>query len=311
MTSADRPILVTGGAGFIGSHVVDRLLADGRPVVVVDNLSTGSAANLPSAAACEAFDLAAEAAAERIAGLRPRAIIHCAAQTSVSASVREPVADARANILGSLNAITGALAGGCDRFVYVTTGGAIYGEEAGRPHSEADVAAPKSPYGLSKWTVEEYLRILAGDRLAWSALRLANVYGPRQRSDGEGGVVSIFGERMLHDEPVHIHGDGQQTRDFVFVADVVEAIVLALDAGGGPVNIGTGQATTVNELFTTMAALAGYRRPPVHGEPRPGDLVHSRLDPSRAAAVLGWRPAVDLESGLRRTLASIAAAPGR
>jgi len=301
--SARRPVVVTGGAGFIGSHVVDRLLADGDPVVVLDDLSSGAAANLPPEVALESIDLAAPATIALLTRLRPAAVVHAAAQPSVVASLRDPVADARTNILGSLQVLTGIRAASCRRLIYVTSGGAMYGE--GRPdghaHREDDPVAPASPYGLSKWTVEAYLRILQ-EPGTWTALRLANVYGPRQRSDQEGGVVSIFADRMRQGAPVEIYGDGQQTRDFVHVADVVEAIVLALHAGSGPLNIGTGVAVSINELFAAMAALTGYDRPPVWRPERPGDLRHSHLDPARAASQLGWRPRVALRDGLHRML---------
>jgi len=304
-------VVVTGGAGFIGSHVVDRLLGEGRRVVVIDDLSTGATTNLPPGTDLEQLDLARPQAASWIARLRPSAVVHCAAQASVTESVRDPARDAAVNILGGLNALRGALDGGSNRFVYVTTGGALYGHAASLPSSEGDPIAPLSPYGLSKWIMERYLAILAGDRLSWVSLRLGNVYGPRQRSDGEAGVVAIFADRMRRGAPVTIEGDGEQTRDFVFVADVRDAIVSALDhEATDSLNIGTGRPTSVNELFEQLAAIAGYHLEPAHGAARPGDVRDSVLDVRRAEAVLGWTPRTPLADGLRATYASLGATSG-
>jgi UDP-glucose 4-epimerase len=311
MTSNDNRIVVTGGAGFIGSHVVDRLVGEGRRVVVIDDLSTGAATNLQPGTDLEQLDLARPEAASRIARLRPAAVVHCAAQASVTESFRDPARDAAVNILGGLNALRGALEGRGKRFVYVTTGGALYGHAASLPSSEGDPIAPLSPYGLSKWIMERYLAVLAGDRLPWVALRLGNVYGPRQRSDGEAGVVAIFADRMRRGAPITIDGDGEQTRDFVFVADVRDAIVTALDHEAiDSVNIGTGRPTSVNELFGQLAAISGYDLEPTHGAARPGDVRHSVLDVSRAEAVLGWAPRTNLADGLRETYAALGATAG-
>jgi len=299
-------IVVTGGAGFIGSHVVDRLFEDGRRVIVVDDLSAGTAANLPAATDLEELDLASPDAASRIARLRPAAVVHCAAQASVTESFRDPVRDAEANIIGSLNALRGALDGRARRFVYVTTGGAVYGQAAKLPSAESDPIAPLSPYGLSKWIVERYLAILAGDRLPWIALRLGNVYGPRQRAGGEAGVVAIFADQMRRAAPVTIEGDGQQTRDFVFVSDVRDAVASALERPDTDVlNIGTGRGTSINELFERLAAVAGYASAAAHVPARPGDVRDSVLDVRRAEAVLGWTPRTDLGDGLRQTYAAL------
>jgi UDP-glucose 4-epimerase len=298
----DEPVVVTGGAGFIGSHVVDRLGDEGRRVIVIDDLSSGAAANLQPGTDLEQLDLTAPQAASRIARLRPAAVVHCAAQASVTESFRDPARDAAVNILGGLNALRGALDGGSNRFVYVTTGGALYGHAASLPSSEGDPIAPLSPYGLSKWIMERYLAILAGDRLSWVALRLGNVYGPRQRSDGEAGVVAIFADRMRRGAPVNIEGDGEQTRDFVFVGDVCDAIMRALDhRGTDTLNIGTGRATSINELFEQLSAIAGYGSKPTHVPARPGDVRDSVLDVRRAESVLGWTPRTDLAMGLRVT----------
>lgn len=304
-----EPVIVTGGAGFIGSHVVDRLVGEGRRVIVVDDLSSGTAANLQPGIDLEQLDLTQPEAVSRIARLRPAAVVHCAAQASVTESFRDPARDAEVNVIGGVNALRGALEGGGTRFVYVTTGGALYGHATSLPSTESDPIAPLSPYGVSKWILERYLAILAGNRLGWMALRLGNVYGPRQRSGGEAGVVAIFADRMRRGAPVTIEGDGEQTRDFVFVADVRDAIVGALDHPETDIlNIGTGQATSVNQLFERLAAIAGYAAEPAHVAARPGDVRDSVLDVHRAEAVLGWSPTTDLGDGLRETYAALGAA---
>lgn len=301
-------VIVTGGAGFIGSHVVDRLTGEGWRVIVIDDLSTGAAANLQPGTDLEELDLAKPEAISRIARLRPSAVVHCAAQASVTESFRDPARDAEVNVIGGLNALRGALDGGSRRFVYVTTGGALYGQATTLPSAETDPIAPLSPYGWSKWILERYLALLAGDRLSWLALRLGNVYGPRQRSGGEAGVVAIFADQMRRGAPVTIEGDGEQTRDFVFVSDVRDAIVSALDHDATDVlNIGTGRATSIKELFQQLAAIAGYTTEPVHGPARAGDVRDSVLDVRRAETVLGWRARTGLGEGLRQTSAALAA----
>jgi UDP-glucose 4-epimerase len=297
-------VVVTGGAGFIGSHVVDALLVEGGRVVVLDDLSTGSLDNVAPEVRVDRLDLADATAAEHIARLRPTVVIHCAAQASVSSSFRDPVGDARSNIIGSLNVIQGALDAGTERLIYITTGGALYGHPTSLPCTEDHPVAPLSPYGWSKWIVEEYLRLLAAGKFSWTALRLANVYGPRQRLGGEAGVVAMFADRMRRSAPVVIHGDGEQTRDFVYVGDVAGAVMAAVaGSADGPVNIGTGKGTSILELFRTMASLVGYPFEPQHGEDRHGDIRHSALDGSRALSDLGWRPRTLLVDGLRSTLA--------
>ena len=296
------PILVTGGAGFIGSHLVDRLLAEGERVVVVDDLSTGVAANLAPQTRLEHLDISTPETVALIARLRPSAVVHAAAQASVTASLEDPVADARVNILGTLNVLRGALATDTSRFVYVTTGGALYGKAASQPVAEDDPIEPLSPYGLGKWAAERYVAMLAGGRMSWLALRLGNVFGPRQSAIGEAGVVAIFADRMRRGGAITIDGDGEQTRDFVFVADVAEAVLLALRAErSGSVNVGTGTATSVNDLFVELAGIAGYTRSPFHGPSRPGDVRYSVLDVRRASSLLGWEARTPLRDGLIQT----------
>jgi UDP-glucose 4-epimerase len=303
----NRRAVVTGGAGFIGSHVVDRLISLGYEVLVVDSLTTGSLSNVAHAARLEQRDVADPALERLYAEWRAEVVVHCAAQVSVEASVLDPALDARSNVLGTIATIRAAVAGGCRRFVYVTTGGALYGTPRYLPCDEEHPIDPISPYGLSKWMGERYLSLLAPDSMPWVALRLANVYGPRQRSDGEGGVVSIFAERMKSGLPVEITGDGRQTRDFVYVADVVDAVVAATNATRPTtVNIGTERACSVLELYGALAAIAGYSKPPVFVPPRPGDIRDSRLAIGKALRELDWRPRTTLEAGLATTYAGLA-----
>jgi UDP-glucose 4-epimerase len=304
-----RTVLVTGGAGFIGSHIVDRLLADGRSVHVIDDLSTGSVKNLPSSVALDEVDLAGADASDHVARVRPSVIVHCAAQTSVTASFRDPVRDARSNIIASLNVIGGAQEAGTERFIYVTTGGALYGQPIALPCTEDHPVAPLSPYGWSKWLVERYLDVLLTGHMDWTALRLANVYGPRQRADGEAGVVAIFADRMRRGLPVVVYGDGEQTRDFLFAPDVAAAVSVALTVPGSAVlNIGTGRAVSVNRLFAELAAILEYKQAPIHEAQRPGEIRHSVLDASRAELNLGWAAETSLEDGLRQTCQALLAA---
>lgn len=297
---------MTGGAGFIGSHVADRFLLLGYDVLVVDNLSSGSRSNVPSGAAFEECDVADPSVEEVLVRWGGEVVVHCAAQVSVAASFRDPELDARSNIVGTARIVRAAAAGGCRHFVYVTTGGALYGEPRYLPCDEAHPIEPLSPYGVSKWTGERYLDLLAPASMFRVALRLANVYGPRQRADGEGGVVGVFAGRMKASLPVEINGDGRQTRDFVFVRDVVDAVVAAANATGSTtVNIGTERDVSVLDLYAALAAIAGYSKAPVFVAPRRGDVRHSRLAIGKARRELGWEPGTALEVGLAETYAGM------
>jgi UDP-glucose 4-epimerase len=289
---------VTGGAGFIGSHVVDALVGRGDEVHVVDNLSTGRRENVTSATVHE-HDIR-----EPLDGLfeeiRPELVVHLAAQADVGTSVAEPVLDAEVNVLGTLNVLEAARAHEA-QVVFSSTGGAIYGE-CDRPAREDDERRPLSPYGTAKLAAEEYLATwnrLYGTRHI--ALRFANVYGPRQLPKLEGGVVAIFMDRLRAGEEVTIFGDGGQSRDFVYVGDVVAAILAALGRAGGVFNIGTEVETSVNELFAATRRAAGVEAEAGHGPARPGDVRRSVLDVSRAARELGWRPQIPLAEGLQLT----------
>ncbi len=300
-----KRILVTGGAGFIGSHVVDLLLERGHEVAVVDNLSTGRRENVNPQADFFLVDIGSPDLATVFDAVRPQAVVHLAAQASVPASVADPARDAAVNILGSVNLLQQSVRVGVDKFVYVSTGGALYGEPQYLPCDENHPIMPLSPYGVSKHTVEHYLyfyRQVHG--LAYTVLRLANVYGPRQDPFGEAGVVAIFTQRMLDGEQVVIYGSGEQERDFVFVVDCARAALLALSRGDGEAyNIGCGQGTTINALFAMMKSITGYAREPRYDPPRPGDVFRSFLNADKARRELGWEPSVSLEEGLRHTVA--------
>ena len=296
--------LVTGGAGFIGSHVVDHLLAQGAAVLVVDDLSTGTEQNLAQARAAELvpIDIGSPQLLDVARAFRPDAIVHCAAQASVVVSMREPVRDAATNIVGGLNVRDAALACSCAQLVYLNTGGALYGHPDYLPMDEDHPVRPQSGYGLSKWTLECYLKLLPSE-MPLKVLRLANIYGPRQDPYGEAGVVSIFSAQMARGEPPTIFGDGEQTRDFVYVGDVVRAIALALAAPASlTVNISSGTGTSVNGIFRMLAAACGYTPEPVYAPERPGEVRHSVLANDRAKRMLGWQPETTLPDGLRATL---------
>jgi UDP-glucose 4-epimerase len=289
--------VVTGGAGFIGSNLVDALVQQGDEVVVVDDLSSGKREHVNAAATFIDADIR-----NGIDAAGAGVVFHLAAQADVQTSMRRPGHDAAINVVGTVQVLEAARAAGA-QVVFSSTGGAIYGECDG-PAQEDSPLKPVSPYGIAKLCAEEYLRgwnrIHASDHVV---LRFANVYGPRQDSSLEGGVVAIFLERMARGEETLIFGDGSQTRDFVYVGDVVGALLAAAGRDGGTFNIGTGQETTVLELHRLCAEVTGSKAEPRLEPARPGDARRSVLDISRAAAELGWRPATPLAEGLRRALA--------
>ena len=306
-------VLVTGGAGFIGSMLTDRLLAEGHKVTVVDDLSTGKLHNLDDARrnpdlplVFQRIDLVSDGLERVVARAQPEVILHLAAQIDVRRSVADPVRDAKINVLGTVNLLEIARKHGARKIVMATSGGCIYGEPSAEelPIAEDYPGHPHSPYGASKRGVEEYLYTYAAlYDLKWTSLALGNVFGPRQDPLGEAGVVSIFGGRMLEDQPVTIFGDGQQTRDFVFVDDVVHAFVLAMERGDGlRCNIGTGEETSVNELFTALVEVIGYSRQAEHAPERPGELRNIALDARLASTELGWKPWTTLREGLTETV---------
>ncbi len=307
--------LVTGGAGFIGSTLVDRLLAEGHAVDAVDDLSTGSLANLAEARAGRGagtdftfhrLDIRSDQVVDLIARRRPEVVYHLAAQADVRVSVDRPAFDAEVNIVGALKVLEGARLAGARKVVFASSGGTIYGTVGpdDLPVRESHPQRPESPYGVAKKAVGDYLFAYRQlHELEFTALALANVYGPRQDPHGEAGVVSIFAGRLLAGEACTIYGDGEQTRDFVFVDDVVDAFVRGAERGGGLlVNIGTGTETSVNDLYRSIAREAGVEQPAAYAPARPGELARSALDPGRAAIHLGWKPWTTLDEGCRATL---------
>jgi len=296
-------ILVTGGAGFIGSNVADRFVALGHEVAVLDDLSSGFREFVPPRARFYNADVSDAAAIERcFAEFRPEIVDHHAAQIDVRRSVSDPVYDATINILGGLRLLEACTRHGVRKFVYASTGGALYGEGRRLPAAEDHPVNPEAPYGASKHTVEHYLyiwRLLRG--LDYTVLRYPNVYGPRQAASLEGGVVAIFLERMAAAEPVTIFGDGRQTRDFVYVGDVVRAVLAAPGHGGGVLNVGTGSETSVNELYAACSRTTGSTAAPQYAPARPGDVIRSVIDPGRAERELGFRAETTLAAGLAAT----------
>ncbi|MEN3007678.1 SDR family oxidoreductase [Pseudothermotoga sp.] len=298
-------VLVTGGVGFIGSHLVDALLRAGHRVVVVDNLSSGRIENLNRQALFYQQSIEDEEMMERIFMLhRFDYVFHLAAQASVSVSVKQPTKDAVTNVIGSLVLLEKSVKYNVKKFIFSSTGGAIYGEDAPIPTNEEVVAKPISPYGIAKRSVEMYLEFFKREKnLDYVSLRYGNVYGPRQDPNGEAGVVAIFTSRMLKGEEVFIFGDGEYVRDYVYVSDVVEANLLSMRPEiSGIFNIATGVGTTVNQLFRMLSELTGYAKSPIYTEPRKGDLRRSVLDCSKAEKVLNWKAKVDLKTGLALTV---------
>lgn len=300
---------VTGGAGFLGSHLVDRLAEEEWEVLVVDDLSNGRASNLASArrrgqVGLHQMDICSDRLPGALERFRPEVVFHLAAQTSVSASMADPQRDATVNVLGSLNVLRAASAGGARRVVFASTGGAIYGRTDLLPTPETADRRPESPYGASKMAVEGYLRLWKETYgLDYAALGPSNIYGPRQDPHGEAGVVAIFARACLDRTPPTIFGTGEDTRDYVYVEDAAEALLLAAHRGGGGFyNIGTGTETSVNELYAMVAAAARFGGRARYGPPRPGDLPRSCLDSSLARRDLGWEPYTPLPEGVAATV---------
>jgi UDP-glucose 4-epimerase len=306
-------VLVTGGAGFIGSHLTDALVEAGHAVTVVDDLSTGRREQVHPGAHLAELDILNPALGALVAEAAPEAVFHLAAHASVSESVREPEHDARVNVLGTLGLLRACANAGVRRFIFSSTGGALYGEPRSLPCDEQHPVRPLSPYGASKAAAEAYVHTYA-QMSPFSAviLRYANVYGPRQDPQGEAGVVSIFAARLLAGEPVTIFGDGTQQRDFVYVTDVVDANLRALEAGeGGVYNIGTGAGTSVNALADALTEASGQHRAPEHAPARPGDVGRVWLDATAARRDLGWAPRTSLAEGIGATIAHLRAHPVR
>ncbi len=295
---------MTGGAGFIGSHVCDRLLAAGIEVVIVDDLSAGRLEHIPPDAGFYQLELQSPWLEQILEDERPDVILHHAAQISVRRSVTDPLADAEVNVLGSLRLLQLALRTGVRRIVFASTGGAMYGDVDALPTPEDWSPRPVSPYGVAKLSVEQYLRYYhAVHGLSYASLRYANVYGPRQDPYGEAGVVAIFSQRLLAGQPAVINGDGLQTRDYVYVEDVVEANLRALESTAvGAFNIGTATETSVLDLFHRLRQLTDSNARERHGPPQPGEQRRSCLSITRAERELAWRPRITLDEGLKRTV---------
>lgn len=293
--------IVTGGAGFIGSHVVDALIAEGWATVVVDDLSTGKARQVPDEASLEVLDVTERDKLDRVFdATRPSVVFHLAAQASVTVSVTDPTRDLLVNVLGTLNVVAAATRHGA-QVIFTSTGGALYGDAAPIPTSEEFMPAPKSPYGASKWAAEAYLvtwREAHG--LPHTICRLGNVYGPRQNPHGEAGVVAIFSHRLWNGEAPTLFGFGKPTRDYVHVHDVARALLAGVGIPG-TFNVSTGIETDVEQLLQALQDAAGTTLEPELAPLRPGELERSCLDPSRAAEQLGWRAQIDVHDGLRQT----------
>ena len=299
-------IMVTGGAGFIGAHTVNAIVASGAgEVSVLDNFSTGKRSQVNPKATIYETDLRdAAAVAAAVESARPELIFHLAAQMDVRRSVADPPFDAQVNVVGFLNLIESARRQGLKRVVFASTGGAIYGEQDEFPCTEDHPRRPVSPYGVAKLATEAYLFFYKVEYgIDYLALRFGNVYGPGQNPHGEAGVIAIFCGRMLDGQPVTIYGDGTQTRDYVYVGDVVRAVLAAGKSGasGLALNICTGLETNVNDLYSTLAAIADFPTQAEHAAPRPGEQKRSVISPARAEKELGWRPEKKLADGLEET----------
>jgi UDP-glucose 4-epimerase len=300
-----RHILITGGAGFIGSHIADAFLARGWRVSAIDNLVTGDRRNVDPRVDFREADLRDLETMRLLDEMRPDVVAHQAAQVDVRTSVRDPATDAEINVVAALRLLQKSLDTGVKRFLFASTGGAVYGDPVYAPQDEAHPARPVSPYGCAKLAVEQYMyyfREVHG--LATTALRYANVYGPRQSPHGEAGVIAIFADRMLRGEEVTINGTGEQTRDYVFVDDIVAANVAVIERDdlAGPFNVGTGVETDVNQLHAAMAEILGVTKPAKHGEAKAGEQMRSVLDGSALRKAAGLGEPVRFEDGLRRTL---------
>lgn len=298
-------VLVTGGAGFIGSTITDLLISKGHSVSVLDNFSTGKRSNLNKKAKLYVCDIRnVKKTADIFSREKFDLVCHHAAQIDVRKSVEDPVYDANTNIIGSINVLENAARTKVKKIIFSSSGGTIYGECGKTPPDESKPGRPVSPYGITKYAVEFYLNyynLVHG--LKYTILRYGNVYGPRQDPHGEAGVVAIFAGRMLSNKDIFIFGDGKQLRDYVFVKDVALANNLALTRGDNQIiNIGTGQSLSVNMLFKKMAVISGYMKKPLHKPARPGELFRNSLNIAKAARVLGWKPSVNFDEGIKQTI---------
>lgn len=302
--SMKGPIIVTGGAGFIGSHIVDSLIAKRHRVWVIDNLSTGKRENVNRHAKLVNLDIRSPKLRSLFLRIKPQYVFHLAAQMDVKRSLREPLFDASVNVLGSLNVIKAALDARVNKFIFTSTGGAVYGDASVIPTPESYTEAPISPYGVAKLAVDKYLhQFHYAFGLRFTSLRFGNVYGPRQNPHGEAGVIAIFAGKLVHGEMCSIYGTGMQTRDFVYVGDVVNAAVRAMRSPFiGVVNIATGKESSVNEVYADLAALTGSKLKEKYLPAIKGEQMRSVLDWRKAKKKLGWEPKVNLKEGLKKTV---------
>ena len=298
-------VLVTGGAGFIGSHVVDLLLNAGHSVSIVDNLATGRRSNLNPKATFYEVDIRDLDGLRRVyAAERPEVIDHHAAQLDVRRSVADPLFDASVNVLGGLNLLNLAVEFGARKFIHISSGGTVYGEPVYLPADEKHPIQPECPYGVSKFAIEMYLNVYQHIHgLDYSVLRYPNVYGPRQNPFGEAGVIAMFTKRMMNNESLTIFGDGEQLRDYVYVGDCARANLMLLEQGGSEVfNLGSAAGTSVNTLFSELKAITGYQQDAIYAPARPGEIYKTYLDAAKARAAFGWEPSVHLTDGLTKTV---------
>ncbi|MFP4499074.1 MAG: NAD-dependent epimerase/dehydratase family protein [Vulcanimicrobiota bacterium] len=297
-------ILVTGGAGFIGSNIADLLLSHGHDIIVIDDLSSGKKENIASQAIFYHKKIGEDSVEEVFRKHRIDMIAHLAAQIDVRKSVADPVFDAQTNILDGIRLLQLCVKYGVKKIIYSSTGGAIYGEPEYIPADENHPVRPQAPYGVSKFGLEKYIEYFSDMyNLDYTVLRYANVYGPRQDPHGEAGVVAIFSGKLLRNEDCLIFGDGNQTRDFVFIEDVARANLSALEKGNGKtVNIGTGVETSVNQLYGMMAEITHSNKKPVYKQARPGEVQRIALTSEKAKEILGWEPRVDIKTGLMKTI---------
>jgi len=297
-------VLVTGGAGFIGSHLVDRLVMEGHEAVVVDNLATGKRRNINRAARFYKMDIQSWRLERVFRNERPNVVMHLAAQMDVRKSVEDPMFDAQVNVLGTLNVLQQAVRHGVRKVIFSSSGGAIYGEQEIYPAPEVHVTKPLSPYGLSKLCGEQYLSYYQRvSGLQAVSLRYANVYGPRQDPEGEAGVVAIFIQKMLNNEQAVINGNGRQTRDFVFVDDVVEAnLAMMGQETQGTYNVGTGVETSINDLFRILIQHTNSTCKEIHGPAKKGEQARSVIDNTKLRHEVSWEPRADLSDGLKKTV---------
>ena len=295
--------ILTGGAGFIGSHIADDLIGKGAKVLVIDDLSSGDINNLSKSVEFLNLNIADQKLPKILKDFKANVLLHCAAQASVAQSINMPAFDAEVNILNGLQIIDYAVNADVKSYIYLNTGGALYGEPNYLPCDEQHPIKPISPYGLSKWTLENYFDLLLPSSTKFTSLRLANVYGPRQDPEGEAGVVAIFSRRMLDDKDVKIFGDGEQSRDFVYVQDVASAVLATIDTEAqGHINIGSGEQTSVNQIFKQLSTEISYTKKPLYEPERQGDVRHIYLNATKAEEDLNWIASINLQEGLKRTV---------